>query len=370
MIVCRKCSRRHPDGTEFCACGAFLEFDGEHVADPVEPTATQAPPAATSGMAGRSVLRVGTEPRRRSPNGAGSVVRAVRSRARGAHRLRQVSTPDSPTCRPGQSPPSRCGWNRRPGRATCRARIARRRTPRSDSSADTAETRSSRREPPPQRRPFGGRRGGVGSGAKRGAALERADLASMANSARRLSGGGVAGRTVAFRGGALAVVAFSLLAFLGPWRGTVFAGARKVLGGNRYSVIDDDVEVVAFPTSAILPAEFSQQGPENVRDHHRNTAWATRWLAPAEPGSVALPSDGTCLAQPSTDTALAFTFEEPTDVARIRILGGRYADDPSAGCSHGRWSSSWRSTGPVSISCSTMRESSRSTTSATVTFRR
>ncbi len=52
MIVCRKCSRRHPDGAEFCACGAFLEFDGEHVADPVEPTATQAPPAATTGMAG------------------------------------------------------------------------------------------------------------------------------------------------------------------------------------------------------------------------------------------------------------------------------------------------------------------------------
>ncbi len=33
MIVCRKCSRRYANGTEFCACGAFLEFDGEYVED-------------------------------------------------------------------------------------------------------------------------------------------------------------------------------------------------------------------------------------------------------------------------------------------------------------------------------------------------
>ncbi len=46
----------------------------------------------------------------------------------------------------------------------------------------------------------------------------------------------------------------------------------------------------------------------------------------------------------SADAGLTFTFEEPTDVARIRILGGRYADDPSAGCSPARGSSSWRST--------------------------
>ena len=33
MIVCRKCGRRYANGTEFCACGAFLEFDGEYVED-------------------------------------------------------------------------------------------------------------------------------------------------------------------------------------------------------------------------------------------------------------------------------------------------------------------------------------------------
>ncbi len=107
----------------------------------------------------------------------------------------------------------------------------------------------------------------------------------------------MAGRTVAFRGGVIAVVALSLLAFLGPWRGTVFAGARKVLGGNRYSVIDDNVEVEEFPTSAILPPTFPQQGPENVRDTHANTAWATRWLSDGEPGTVDVPSDGTCLVR-------------------------------------------------------------------------
>jgi hypothetical protein len=154
----------------------------------------------------------------------------------------------------------------------------------------------------------------------------------MAVSARRLSSGGVAGRTVAFRGGALALVAFSLLAFLGPWRGTVLAGARKVLGGNRYAVIDGTaVQVEAFPTSAIPPAEFPQQGAENVRDRHMNTAWATRWISTEDPGSVVVPSDGTCLAQPNAESGLAFTFEEKTDVARIRILGGRYADDPERG---------------------------------------
>jgi hypothetical protein len=153
----------------------------------------------------------------------------------------------------------------------------------------------------------------------------------MANSARRLSSGGVGGRTVAFRGGVLALVVFSLLAFLGPWRGTVFAGARKVLGGNRYSVIDDNVDVAEFPTSRIVPADFPQQRPENVRDEHANTAWATRWLSDGEPGTVAVPSDDTCLAPTSADAGLTFTFDEPTDLARIRILGGRYADDPERG---------------------------------------
>ena len=46
MIICRKCGRRHPDGTDFCACGAFLEFDGERADDdqPATPTQPVAPP--------------------------------------------------------------------------------------------------------------------------------------------------------------------------------------------------------------------------------------------------------------------------------------------------------------------------------------
>jgi hypothetical protein len=34
-----------------------------------------------------------------------------------------------------------------------------------------------------------------------------------------------------------------------------------------------------------------------------------------------------CSGPPHTDSYLQFTFEEPTDIDRIRILGGRYADD-------------------------------------------
>jgi hypothetical protein len=38
VIVCLVCSRRNKSGDEFCGgCGAFLEFDGERVSDPVAP---------------------------------------------------------------------------------------------------------------------------------------------------------------------------------------------------------------------------------------------------------------------------------------------------------------------------------------------
>ena len=189
-----------------------------------------------------------------------------------------------PTSRPGRSPPSRCGWSRRPGPATCRARTARRRTPRSDSSADTADiplvasgtllptcshgadalVAPTRAEGPA---PSRARRSRL-DGELRSAPLERW---------RR-------GTAVAFRAAGIALSCSALLAFLGPWRGTVFAGARKVLGGDRYSVIDDKWRSTAFPTSSILPAEFPQQGPENVLDTYANTAWATRWLSAGEPG--------------------------------------------------------------------------------------
>ena len=84
MIVCRKCSRRHPDGTEFCACGAYLAFDGERVAD--APAAAPrrarrrhpiASPARGGGAVGRPSSRRPREAPRRPAGRAGAVGRAA-----------------------------------------------------------------------------------------------------------------------------------------------------------------------------------------------------------------------------------------------------------------------------------------------------
>ncbi len=61
MIICAQCGERNADGTVFCdRCGAFLEWEGERIADPAEGQAgdggQQVPGASTSEGAGdRSV---------------------------------------------------------------------------------------------------------------------------------------------------------------------------------------------------------------------------------------------------------------------------------------------------------------------------
>jgi hypothetical protein len=52
VIICKKCGRRNTDNDEFCGkCAAFLEFDGERVAEPVPTVPHQAPGSNGSGTA-------------------------------------------------------------------------------------------------------------------------------------------------------------------------------------------------------------------------------------------------------------------------------------------------------------------------------
>lgn len=328
MIVCRKCSRRYANGTEFCSCGAYLVFDGEHVDDPTGPTTPSPPltpdprhshehPSSTTsvGMAGP------TEP---SPwsglpdEGAWGTPPSAQSTGVDAR------LPDTPirtdtteqvwvesAGRIGDVPCPSCSTPNAPDRQFCR-------------HCGHLLTATELGVQPTVSRTTWWRR--LGRSARRRA--EQADVTSMAGSARRLSSGGVAGRTMAFRTGAITLVAFSLLAFLGPWRGTVVNGARKVLGGERFEQVEpSDVTALAL-SETVVPIEFILQPPDNVRDGFANTAWATRRLGAAEPGGFEPPTDGTCIVDAVTETALQFTFEDEPDLTKIAILGGRYAADP------------------------------------------
>jgi hypothetical protein len=136
-----------------------------------------------------------------------------------------------------------------------------------------------------------------------------------------------------FRGGMAALAVFGLLAFLGPWRRPVLAGARGVLGGERFDQVDGStVRVASFPTpEGSLPRSFPQQVPDNLTDGFANTTWATRWLGVEDAGTVVAPSDRACVVGARTDTEIRFTFLESTDLAKVAILGGRHAEDGSAG---------------------------------------
>ena len=243
MIVCRKCSRRHPDGTEFCACGAYLEFDGEHVADPAGPTlpaaaddarprgtcrarhdaddtaaAGPAEPAPWSGLPGRAdVGRAAPDQRdgRRCPparhpdphrhDGAG--VGRADGQGQATCRARTCSTPNAPArqfCR-------HCGQalTGSSDRSTPHRRAVR-------SGAVVAPLRQERQAPGP---------------------ACRSDVDGAHGAAATRAAGSPA-RTMIFRTGAITWSLFGLLAFLGPWRGTVLGGARRVLGGERFEEVD------------------------------------------------------------------------------------------------------------------------------------
>ena len=157
MIVCRKCGRRTPDGTEFCVCGAYLEFEGERVAEPgagvpaaappaapgsgptgplPPPPTTAAQPATTSWTSEPAASRAAApaEPAPWSGFEPGSA--AEPGRPTGGI---DAVLPDAPERAAVDA--SRCGSRPALARATSRAASAARRTGRSASSAGTAACR-------------------------------------------------------------------------------------------------------------------------------------------------------------------------------------------------------------------------------------
>ena len=174
MIVCRKCSRRHPDGTDFCVCGAFLEFDGEHVADDGAPPA---PPGSSAGAAGNRSGAAGTagaaDPRAPERGAPARARRPSRRRGPGSTPERpaeqtaewgsvQAQLPDAPlapasaepvdvrpTMRIGDVACGRCGTPNPPTRQFCQ-----------HCGQELAAVAGRRRQPGPAVRRQAARRGG------------------------------------------------------------------------------------------------------------------------------------------------------------------------------------------------------------------
>lgn len=332
MIICRKCSRRHSDGAGFCDCGAYLEFDGEHVADASADRST-APPAARptaeptreSASWGPVASPAHARPEPAPWSGFASDDTQVAPTSNGV----QAQLPDAPvpaatagpvwiepTARAGDVPCPSCRTPNAPERLFCRHCGT-----AMEASATGPVATTSAGNVPWWRR--------LGRDARRRA--RRVDPNSLALGARRLSSGGVGGRVVAFRSGMGMIVALSLLSFLGPWRSTVISGARQLIGAERFETIPGSTILVApIETPGIATiTEFPLQNPELVLDEFSNTSWATRWVGSAEPGTVDPPDDGGCMPAAGTDSSLLFTFagEDGVDLSRVRILGGRHAGD-------------------------------------------
>ena len=368
MIVCRKCSRRHPDDTEFCDCGAYLAFDGERVADapaagapPRPPAAPDLPPPPTAAAPWAAVEPAAREAPRRPagepapwgglPGGAPGESTWANEVAdvRGPTSTVDARLPDAPTretaapvwveatSRAGDVACSRCGSLNNPDRQFCQHCGQ----PLAAGLASGAEFK-----PAPSGSVPWWRRLGRSARAKSAGF----DATSIGMNAGRLAGpGGLSSRVMMFRAGGIALVAVGLFAFLGPWKGTVVRNARTVLGGKQYeAIVNTDIRAEAIAASPDIPIQtIPQEVPENVLDRHANTAWATRWLAavapapaaPVDPAAVptttaapvtpttATAVAGACSPEARTDSLLRFTFREPTDIGRVEILAGRYDAD-------------------------------------------
>jgi hypothetical protein len=135
------------------------------------------------------------------------------------------------------------------------------------------------------------------------------------------------------RAGGVAVAAAVLLAFLGPWGGRAAGGLRSVLQLERFEQIDvapGDVTAIGVDGTDVVDGEFPYRGPTNVVDGLSNTAWATRWIDPADLGDeVDDASDaGGCVPWATTEH-LQVRFGPAVDIDRVQVLGGRSADDPA-----------------------------------------
>jgi hypothetical protein len=326
MIVCRKCSRRHPDGTDFCACGAFLEFDGEHVADehPAAPVASpEAPVDAGRRVSGDQV---------RAPAGTAAApwsgfgghgnwtdtADPIGVQAQLPDEPGTVRSPDQvvvqPSGRAGDISCPRCGTSNAPERQFCQhCGQALSGTVAVGASPVIARQR---RKVPWWRRLTGRIPDNV----------RTTDPRLLASKARRLSHGGLSTRSVLFRSGGVMVILAALLAFLPrtPWNQTVLRWSRDRVGITRYEKINVDADQITETPNSATPQEFPLQGPENLVDGGRNTAWATGWLDRNSPGAEQ--RSQTCEAPPGTDSWLVITFPQATDLDTIQILGGRAND--------------------------------------------
>jgi hypothetical protein len=328
MIVCRKCSRRHPDGTDFCACGAFLEFDGEHVADedPAVPVASpEAPVDAGRRVSGdQARAPAGTDAAPWSGlAGQGNrtdTANPIGVQAQLPDEPDTVRSPDQvvvqPSGRAGDISCPRCGTSNAPERQFCQHC--------GQALSGTVAVGAfpvvpRQRQKVPWWRRLTGR---IPDN------IRTTDPRQLASKARRLSHGGLSTRSVLFRSGGVMVILAAVLAFLPrtPWNRTVIGWSRDRVGATRYEKVDvepDQIRVV--PTGDATPQEFPLQGPENLVDEARNTAWATHWLDINSEGPDERPT--TCDVQPGTDSSLVITFPEPTDLKRIHVLGGRSDDE-------------------------------------------
>ena len=161
--------------------------------------------------------------------------------------------------------------------------------------------------------------------------VQTTDPRQLATQARGLTPGGLSSRSMLFRTGGVMVILFALLAFLGPWRGTVLNWTKDRVGASRYKVVDLAPEnLAAEPTdAAVTPVEFPLQGVDKLVDRYSNTAWATHWIDITDTGPEEAPVDGACPAPASADSFVSVTLAEPTDLKRIQLQSGRFSEDPT-----------------------------------------
>jgi hypothetical protein len=330
MIICRKCSRRHPDGTDFCTCGAFLEFDGERAPDemPASPVAPMAPsppdPAEARVVAGGTGAAQGPGVGPESPwsglPGSGNwadppATTGIEARPPDEPLTGRPGEPvvDPSSGRAGDNACARCGTPNAPERQFCQH----------CGQPLVAGVASAVAAPARQKVRWGRRIRLPGR-------LRTADPQQLAAQARRLTTGGMSSRTMLFRTGGVMVILAGVLAFLGPWRGTVLNWTKDRVGASRYEVVDIGVDEISVEPArrALQPEPFPLQGPDKLLDRKRNTAWATHWLDLSDLGPESAPAGGQCAASPPhTDSFLRIVLPEATDLARLRIQSGRAADD-------------------------------------------
>lgn len=313
MIVCRRCSRRHPDGTEFCTCGAYLDFDGQTVAD--EQTGVdQRDPASGNREAPRQTGGSspnepapwsGLEPSAAPDSDDATAVLPVET----VRRDRPADVQREGMVRPGDLRCTACGSRSPAGSRFCRHCG----NDLADSAAGLVVEDSGQRK---RRWPW-----------SRGGALSR----DAAQQRPQASGRRLARRVVLLRTGGVVLVIAMLAAFLGPWRGRVSSGLGDGLQLTRYDQIEVAPERVRAGRAAD-PVEMGSTLPyrtaERVVDGFSNTAWATRWDDLSDLGEDSDSTEPSCGAWRAEDV-LVIEFPEPTDIDRLQVLGGRSAADPS-----------------------------------------